>query len=62
MLYEECEDLGYEDLMPDLQKITSAGTHLLSLINTKAKNLLGWSPTINIEDWVPKYKKDLGIK
>ncbi len=30
--------------------------------NTKAKNLLGWSPTINIEDWVPKYKKDLGIK
>ena len=33
MLYEECEDLGYEDLMPDLQKITSAGTHLLSLIN-----------------------------
>ena len=32
MLYEECEDLGYEDLMPDLQKITSAGTHLLSLI------------------------------
>tara|TARA_Y100000816_G_scaffold45954_1_gene28785 strand:+ start:702 stop:3689 length:2988 start_codon:yes stop_codon:yes gene_type:complete len=33
MLYEECEDLGYEDLLPDLQKITSAGTHLLSLIN-----------------------------
>ena len=30
--------------------------------NTKAKNLLGWSPTINIEDCVPKYKKDLGIK
>ncbi len=30
--------------------------------NTKAKDLLGWSPTINIEDWVPKYKKDLGIK
>ena len=30
--------------------------------NTKAKNLLGWSPTIDIEDWIPKYKKDLGIK
>ena len=30
--------------------------------NSKAQNLLGWSPTINIEDWVPKYKKDLGIK
>ena len=33
MLYEECEDLGYEDLMPDLKKITTSGTHLLSLIN-----------------------------
>ena len=33
MLYEDCEDLGYEDLLPDLKKITSAGSHLLSLIN-----------------------------
>jgi len=33
MLYEDCEDLGYDDLMPDLKKITSAGSHLLSLIN-----------------------------
>ena len=33
MLAEECEDLGYDDLLPDLKKITSAGTHLLSLIN-----------------------------
>jgi CheY-like chemotaxis protein/nitrogen-specific signal transduction histidine kinase len=33
MLYEECEDLGYDDLMPDLKKITTSGTHLLSLIN-----------------------------
>ena len=30
--------------------------------NTKAKNLLGWEPQVIIEDWVPKYKKDLGIK
>ena len=30
--------------------------------NTKAKNLLGWEPQIIIEDWVPKYKKDLGIE
>ena len=30
--------------------------------NFKALDLLGWKPTINIEDWVPKYKKDLGIK
>ena len=29
--------------------------------NSKAKNLLGWSPSIMIEDWVKKYKKDLGI-
>lgn len=29
--------------------------------NSKAKDLLGWSPTILIEEWVPKYKKELGI-
>ena len=29
--------------------------------NSKAKHLLGWSPSIMIEDWVKKYKKDLGI-
>ena len=33
MLYEDCEDLGYDDLLPDLKKITSSGTHLLSLID-----------------------------
>jgi signal transduction histidine kinase/CheY-like chemotaxis protein len=33
MLYEDCEDFGYDDLLPDLKKITSSGTHLLSLIN-----------------------------
>ena len=33
MLYEDCEDMGYEDLLPDLKKITSSGAHLLSLIN-----------------------------
>ena len=32
MLYEDCEDLGYDDLLPDLKKITSSGTHLLSLL------------------------------
>ena len=30
--------------------------------NGKARDLLGWEPRIIIEDWVPKYKKDLGIK
>lgn len=29
--------------------------------NSKAKELLGWSPSISIEDWVPSYKKSLGI-
>jgi len=29
--------------------------------NSKARELLGWEPSIQIQDWVPKYKKDLGI-
>tara|TARA_B110000495_G_C23020171_1_gene605079 strand:- start:297 stop:1229 length:933 start_codon:yes stop_codon:yes gene_type:complete len=29
--------------------------------NTKAKELLGWEPEITIEDWIPKYKKALGL-
>ena len=29
--------------------------------NTKAKELLGWSPTMSIEDWMPSYKKELGL-
>lgn len=29
--------------------------------NSKAKELIGWEPTINIEEWVPIYKKQLGI-
>ena len=33
MLEEEAEDFGYGDIVPDLQKIRTAGTHLLSLIN-----------------------------
>ena len=33
MLEEEADDLGYDDIVPDLQKIQKAGTHLLSLIN-----------------------------
>jgi signal transduction histidine kinase len=33
MLMEEAEDLGQEDLIPDLKKINKAGTHLLGLIN-----------------------------
>jgi PAS domain S-box-containing protein len=33
MLQEEAEDLGQADFVPDLQKIHTAGRHLLSLIN-----------------------------
>jgi hypothetical protein len=33
MLREEAEDLGQEDFVPDLNKIHSAGKHLLGLIN-----------------------------
>jgi PAS domain S-box-containing protein len=33
MLAEDAEDDGYEDMIPDLEKITSAGKHLLALIN-----------------------------
>jgi PAS domain S-box-containing protein len=33
MLHEEAEDLGQDDLIPDLQRISAAGRHLLGLIN-----------------------------
>jgi len=33
MLQEELEDLGQDDLIPDLRKIHSAGRHLLAMIN-----------------------------
>ena len=29
--------------------------------NTKAKQLLGWQPTTTVEEWIPKYKQQLGI-
>tara|TARA_Y100000592_G_scaffold33207_1_gene52741 strand:- start:123 stop:1028 length:906 start_codon:yes stop_codon:yes gene_type:complete len=29
--------------------------------NTKAKELLGWKPKQNFEEWVSKYKQDLGL-
>ena len=29
--------------------------------NTLAKKLLDWSPTMELEDWLPKYKMELGI-
>jgi signal transduction histidine kinase/DNA-binding response OmpR family regulator len=33
MLQEEAHDLGYNDIVPDLLKIRTAGNHLLALIN-----------------------------
>lgn len=33
MLQEDADDLGYDDFVPDLEKIRSAGKHLLALIN-----------------------------
>lgn len=33
MLQEDAEDLGYGDIVPDLEKIRAAGKHLLALIN-----------------------------
>ena len=33
MLQEEAEDLGQQDMIPDLERINAAGKHLLSLIN-----------------------------
>ena len=29
--------------------------------NSKAKELLGWEPTMTVEEWLPKYKKELGL-
>lgn len=29
--------------------------------NTRAKQLLGWEPTMKLEDWIPEYKKQLGL-
>ncbi|GAB4508766.1 MAG: hypothetical protein OHK0046_02210 [Anaerolineae bacterium] len=34
MLAEDATDFGYEDIIPDLNKIQSAGSHLLELINS----------------------------
>ena len=29
--------------------------------NTKARELLGWKPTMKLEDWLPKWKESLGL-
>jgi len=30
--------------------------------NNKIKDVMGWSPTMELEDWVPQWKKQIGIK
>tara|TARA_Y100001938_G_scaffold149483_1_gene236475 strand:- start:10596 stop:11537 length:942 start_codon:yes stop_codon:yes gene_type:complete len=30
--------------------------------NSKAKELLNWSPSVTLEEWIPKYKQELGLK
>ena len=29
--------------------------------NSKAKQLLGWEPTMTVEEWIPEYKKQLDL-
>ena len=29
--------------------------------NSKAKELLGWEPSMTVEEWIPKYKEQLGL-
>ena len=29
--------------------------------NSKAYRVLGWKPTSTLEDWIPKWKEDLGL-
>ena len=29
--------------------------------NIKAKNIIDWKPTGNLEGWIPKWKEEIGI-
>ncbi len=29
--------------------------------NSKAKELLGWEPTVELPEWLKDYKKDMGL-
>lgn len=57
MLQEEAGDSGYDDMVPDLNKIQSAGSHLLDLINNildlskiEAGRMELYLETFNVDD------------
>jgi signal transduction histidine kinase/CheY-like chemotaxis protein len=59
MLTEEAEDLGQEELVPDLQKINQAGNHLLSLINDvldlskiESGKMVVFAEDFVVSDWI----------
>jgi Signal transduction histidine kinase len=60
MLIEECEDLGHDEFVPDLQKIRSAGKHLLALINDvlDLSKIEAGKMTIYLEDFAIRQMLD----
>jgi len=30
--------------------------------NSRAKELLGWQPQVNLPDWLEEYKKEMGVE
>ena len=66
-------NLSYvEDALQEISEINSeldmVGSPVESLVLIRStvtpgttEKLLGWKPTQNIEDWVPGYKKEMGL-
>ena len=47
--------------MSEIKKYGNQDWENTILDNSKARELLGWKPTQNFEEWVTKWKKDLGL-
>ena len=45
-----------------IYQIDSSARKKGSTSRALAKKLLGWEPTQRIEDWVPIYKKEIGLE